>query len=133
MSRQAMENAISEVPGTALTRSNLHLLEVGDQLQDDILGILTTAQNVDLVVTPSRIISVGRNGSIEAWRYADVRQILFGGGKKKLFGGHGISFLHVYLVNGSTENFQLYGEYDHLYRVGMLAKSACQKAQIANL
>lgn len=57
-------------------------------------------------------------------RYADVKQILFGGGKKKLFGGHDISFLHVYLLNGSTKNFQFYGEFDHLYRVGMLAKSA---------
>ena len=132
MSRQAMEKAISEIP-RKYDNPMPHLLEVGDQLQDDILGILPTVKNADLVVTPSRIISVGRSGSIEVWRYADVKRILFGGGKKKLFGGHDISFLHLYLLNGGMENFQLYGEYEHSHRVGMLAESACKKAQIANL
>lgn len=133
MSRQAMEKAISEVPNHAFTKSRSHLLDVGDQLQDDILGILQTIMNVDLVVTPSRIISVGHGGSIEVWRYEDVKQVLFTGGKKKLFGGHDSSFLHIYLLNGNTDRFLLYGEYEHLHRVGMLAESVWKKSRIANL
>ncbi len=135
MSRQVMEKAISEAPNNALTRSIPHLHEVGDQLQDHILGILPTVEYADLVVTPSRIISVGRTGSIEVLRYADVKQILFSEGRKNLLGGRGSSILHIYLLNGSTASFQLPTgvKYEYLHRVGTLAGSACKKAQIANL
>jgi hypothetical protein len=129
-----MERAISEIPrkyGNPMP----HLLEVGDQLQDDILGILPTVENADLVVTPSRVISVGRTSSVQVWRYADVKQVLFGEGRKKLFGGREFVHFFIYPLDGSIIGFQLptWVEYEYLHRVGTLAESACKKAQIANL
>ena len=43
--------------------------------------------------------------------------------------------LFIHPLDGSIAGFQLPTkvEYEYLYRVGMLAESACKKAQIANL
>jgi hypothetical protein len=139
MPHQAMEKAISEVPKQtrALTKARPYLLEVADKLQDDILGILSVVASATsdmcLVVTPSRIVGVGDDGSVEVWRYEDVKQVMVVGGKKKLFGGRDFTFFNIYLPNGSVRVFQTLDEYDYLNRIGMLAESACRKAQIANL
>src|SRR5262249_37357572 len=121
MSRQAMEKAISEIPSQSsrtLTKARPHLLDVGEKLQDEILGILPAAasytSDVYLVMTPTRIVGVGEDGSVEVWSYTDVRQVLFAGGKKKLFGGYDVSFFNIYKPNGNALVFQLFGPYDYL-------------------
>jgi hypothetical protein len=140
MSREAMEKATSEIPSRSsrtLTKARPQLLDVGEKLKDEILGILPAAasytSDVYLVITPTRIVGVGEDGSVEVWRYSDVKQVMFAGGKKKLFGGYDVSFFNIYLPNGNDRFFQLFGPYEYLHQVGTLAESACKKAQIANL
>ena len=139
MSRQAMEKTISEVPKQtrALTKARPYLLEVADKLQDDILGILSVVVSPEsdmcLVVTPSRIVGVRDDGSVEVWRYEDLKQVMVVGGEKKLFGRRDFTFFNIYLSNGSARTFQTLDEYEYLNRIGQLAESACRKAQIANL
>lgn len=145
MSRIAMEKAIGNMPTSKqpyIMRKNFpqmcaQLLEVGTQLQDEIFGVLQICEMNSpscLVVTPSRIVHVGANGSVEAWRYTDLKQIVFASGKKKLIGGHEDSFFVIKLANGQVVNLHLAG-YQHDYNapVATFAESACRKAQIAKL
>jgi hypothetical protein len=140
MSRQAMEMAISEVPGKnarVLQNTRAYLLEVADRLQDDILGILQASASymsyMCLVVTPARIIGVGQEGSVEVWHYKDVTKVMIVGGKKKLLGGHDYSFFMINLPDGSSLTFQLFGDHEYTHRVGLRAEDAHRKAQIARL
>ena len=140
MSRQAMQRAMSEVPGKharVLEDTRPYLLEVADRLQDDILGILQASaaylSYMCLVVTPTRIIGVGQQGSVEVWHYKDVTQVTIVGGKKKLLGGHDQSFFLINLPDGGNLTFQLFGDNEYTHRVGLRAEQACRRAQIARL
>jgi hypothetical protein len=142
MSRQAMEKAISEVSGNSrlarlLDQTRPYLIEVADRLQDDILGIIqgndSYASYTCFIVTPTRIISVGQSGAVNAWYYTDVQQVMILAGKKKLFGGNDPSFLRIELNDGNVLTFMVYGEQEYLNRVGGYAEHACRNAKIANL
>jgi hypothetical protein len=133
-----MEIAISQVrsKSVTLTKARPYLLEVGDRLPEDIIGILpgiTAYSNMCLVVTPNRIVGVGPDGSVEVWHYKDLRKVRFGPGKKKLFGGYEFSFLSIDLPDGTKRIFQLNGEHDYLYRVGMFIEEVFRKAGLERL
>ena len=139
--RQAMERAISRVPGASRTLSETrpYLLQVADQMQDDILGILTGAvtgsglTDMCFVVTPVRIVGVSSRGSVEAWRYQDIKLVRVFGGKKKLLGGHETSFFQMEFLDGTSLSGPLFGDYEYIHRIGAVAENACRKAQISRL
>lgn len=139
MSRQAMERAISNIRSRAvmLPKARPYLLEVGERINDDILAVLpaSIAAYVErcLVVTPSRIIGVGPDGSVDAWSYTDISNVRFGAGKKKLFGGHDPSWLFINLADGTNLNCMLHAEYDYLYQVGTLVEEVFRKVRLGQL
>jgi hypothetical protein len=142
MSRSAMEIAISEVPSSSRTLSNLsqHLLNISEKVDEGIAGILVAASDsgdrLALVVTEARIIEVTPSGAVQAWRYADMSSLSVNGGRKKLIGRESL-FLNIRLSRASGElNWLLIytNEYcDHNMRVGKVAENACQEAQINKL
>lgn len=138
MSRQAMERAISDIRSRAvmLPKARPYLLEVGERINDDIFGILpasTAYTDRCLVVTPSRIIGVGSDGSVDSWSYRDIARVKFGEGRKRFLGGHEPSYLFITLAGGTNLNFMLIAEHDYLYRVATLVEEVFRKARLERL
>jgi hypothetical protein len=133
-----MERAISNIRSTAvmLPKARPYLLEVGERINDDILAVLpaSIAAYVErcLVITPSRIIGVGPDGSVDAWSYADISNVMFRAGKKKLF-GHNPSWLFINLADGTNLGCMLHAEYDYNCRVGTLVEEVFRKVRLGQL
>ena len=141
MSRDLMEKAISEVPGssTEFRNTRQHLLEVAEKIDEDIVGILVAAprsgfDRVALVITQARIIEVTPGGAVQAWRYADMSSLMVVGGRKKLVGRDHM-FLRVELsASEETLNWLLpTAYYEQNVRLGKVAEDACRRAQIDKL
>jgi hypothetical protein len=117
--------AVSALPGpqtSTLATARPHLVEAARRIKEDVLGILQSEQL--LVITSSRIVTIGCDGAIEIWPYVDIRQLWLANG--------GIIFC---LVTSSERRLtaMLYGNRNYEQHVSMLAQDAWRKALLSKL
>ena len=74
MSRQSVERALATMPEKdSRSLSNMHpmLFAIGDQLQEDLIGILLQYGGA-VLVTPFRLIRAHHDGSVQPIQYTEL-------------------------------------------------------------